>query len=457
MMFASVNGRDPGEWFHPTAGPATFRVDGTVRSEQPLSFIEIVHNGVAVRTIMPQNKATLEGARESSFRSELTLDSSGWLAVRCWEDRPGGRFRWAHTAPWHVDVPDRPLRVRQEEKDFLVRRMKSEIERSRPVLPPEAMAENEQALAAYERLEVEDDSPAIAREARPPKDEAGLRSWLENMVWHHRFTVDEIRAVTGLGRDAIRMALERYNLSEETRPRRAPDAPLLILPYPGGRHPRSGFLDGAVAPQRDTKISIFTPWDDRSYFVVDVPEAIWSNLGLTYLAHEHIDTVWTKQGIRLDRMEWNRRPDGSLEFERRLPNGIAFGTRVLPGRDAVRMESWLRNGTDETLTGLRWQNCVMLMAAAGFADQTGANKVLRPPYAACRSEDGRHWIITAWDPLDGVWQNPPVPCLHSNPRFADCTPGETVHARGWLSFHDGPDLDAELLRIEATGWRTAGR
>jgi hypothetical protein len=119
------------------------------------------------------------------------------------------------------------------------------------------------------------------------------------------------------------------------------------------------------------------------------------------------------------------------------------------------MESWMRNGTDQILTGLRWQNCVMPKAAAGFATQTSANKVLKAPYAACRSEDGRHWIITAWDPLDAVWQNPPVPCLHSNPKFADCAPGQTVRARGWLSFYEGTDLEAELRRIEATGWRHA--
>jgi hypothetical protein len=52
---------------------------------------------------------------------------------------------------------------------------------------------------------------------------------------------------------------------------------LFVLPYPGGRHPRIGFLDGAVNPQRETKISVSTPWDEQSYVVVDLPEAIWSN------------------------------------------------------------------------------------------------------------------------------------------------------------------------------------
>jgi hypothetical protein len=94
------------------------------------------------------------------------------------------------------------------------------------------------------------------------------------MVWYHRFTADEIREATGLSEKEIEDAVKRFDIRVETKPKRAADAPLLVLPYPGGRHPRIGFLDGAVRPQRETKVSVFTPWDDRSYVVVDVPEAI---------------------------------------------------------------------------------------------------------------------------------------------------------------------------------------
>jgi hypothetical protein len=292
-------------------------------------------------------------------------------------------------------------------------------------------------------------------EARAPKDDADLRFWLENMVAHHRFSTEEVRAATGMNRDAITTALERFKISAANRPSRGPDAPLLVLPYPGGRHPRIGFLDGAVDPQRDTKVSVFTPWDDASYVVVDVPEAIWSNLGLTYLAHTHVPTVWSKQNITLPRLEWNRRANGDFDFERTLPNGIAFGAKVSPGRDAVRMELWLRNGTDKTLSDLRVQNCVMLKGAAGFTAQTNANKVFANPYVAVHSEDRRRWIITAWEPCHRPWANPPVPCLHSDPKFSDCPPGETRRLRGWLSFYTGDDIHTELRRIDATGWKTA--
>jgi hypothetical protein len=453
MLFAEVNGRDPGETFRVT-GPTAFRIQGNIISEAPLSFIEVIQNGRAVRTIMPQNRITAGGARESSFRAELTNDSSGWMAVRCWEDRDGGRFRWAHSTPWHIASPGKTLQPRREEKDFLVTRMQREIARSRSVLPATAQTENEQALAAYEKLMPADDSAEVARQGRGARDEAELRRWLENMVWDHGFNAEEVRMATGLGLEEVHAAQQRFGMEASKRPSREARKGLRVIPYPGGRHPRMGFLDGALNPERDTKISVFTPWDERSYVVVDVPEAIWSNLGLTYLAHEHIPTIWTAKGAGLDRMEWNCLADSSLDFERVLPNGIAFGTKVVPGSDAVRMETWVRNGTRETLKGLRMQHCVMLKAAQGFHEQTSQNKILRAPYAVCRSEDGRRWIITAWDPLDGVWQNPPVPCMHANPKFPDCRPGETVRARGWLSFYEGEDLDRELQRIERAGWRT---
>jgi len=146
------------------------------------------------------------------------------------------------------------------------------------------------------------------------------------------FTPAEITAATGLLTDDIKAALTEFNIRAENKPARPADSPLLVLPYPGGRHPRIGFLDGAVRPQRETKISVFCPWDDTSYVVVDVPEAIWSNLGLTYLAHTHVPTIWTKQGVELPVLEWNRHDDGSLEVERKLPNGITFGTKIVSTR-----------------------------------------------------------------------------------------------------------------------------
>jgi hypothetical protein len=210
-----------------------------------------------------------------------------------------------------------------------------------------------------------------------------------------------------------------------------------VLPYPGGRHPRLGFLEGAVNPQRETKLSIFPPWPDGGYVCLDVPEAIWSNLGLTYLAHTHIDTIWTKQGVTLPRLEWQRRDDGSYRVERALPNGIRFTVEAVPMRDHLTLTMRLKNGTPAPLNDLRVQMCAMLKAARGFETQTNDNKIFEPPFAAARDTTGRRWIIHAWQPIHRAWGNAPCPCLHADPKFPDCPPGETRELRGWLSFFRG--------------------
>jgi hypothetical protein len=288
---------------------------------------------------------------------------------------------------------------------------------------------------------------------RPPASETDLRFWLENMIWHHRFTPAEVRAATGLSDADLTAALKKFDIRPETKPRRSADAGLLVLPYPGGRHPRIGFLDGAVRPQRETKVSVFTPWDEASYVVADIPEALWSNLGLTYLAHTHVPTIWEKQGVALEPLEWTRGDHDRLELRRKLPNGIEYAARIVPGAESVRMELELTNGTNATLSDLRVQNCVMLKGAAGFAEQTNDNKRFAKPYVAVRNPAGNRWIITAWTPCDRAWGNAPCPCLHSDPKFPDCPPGKTERLQGWLSFYQGTDIDGELARIEATGWQ----
>lgn len=297
-------------------------------------------------------------------------------------------------------------------------------------------------------MPIRDDAAEIERTARKPADQAELRYWLENMVWHHRFSVDEVRRATGLAVGEIEAALARFKISEATRPATNGDV-VKVLPYPGGRHPRTGFLDGALDPKRETKVSVFTPWDAASYVVVDVPEAICSKPGLLYLAHTHVPTRWSKQGVTLPRLEWTRAADGTLECERTLPNNVTFGAKVTPQRDGVRFALWLSNGSDELLTDLRVQNCVMLKAAAGFSAQTSQNKRIESPIAAVQSEDGKRWIITAWTECNRAWANPPVPCLHSDPKFPDCAPGETKRLQGSLWFYEGDVIDAELVRLKA--------
>jgi hypothetical protein len=288
-------------------------------------------------------------------------------------------------------------------------------------------------------------SAAVAQGRSATSDEE-LRYWLTNMV-QHRYAPEEMGEALDLKPEDVRAALQRLKIDPAAPSLTPPAGELLMLPYPGGRHPRIGFLDGAVNPQRETKLSVFTPWDAQSYVVVDLPEALWSNLGLTYLAHTHVPTVWSKQGVELKPLEWTRGKDGSLSLARTLPNGIRYAASAKPVDGAIRMELSLTNGSDAKLSDLRVQNCVMLKGAAGFEQQDNDNKVLRAPFAAARDKSGERWIISAWQHCHRAWANAPCPCLHSDPKFPDCASGETQHLVGWLWFYEGKDVEAKLKEL----------
>ncbi len=457
MLFATADGHDPGHQFQfdsdSQAASATMReirIHIEVESQQPLTFGELVINGRPEHLLRVQNTKTEAGAYRSVIDQTISPTRSGWFAVRFWEDRPHGRVRFAHTAPWYVEVDQQRVLPRHEEKQYLVRRMENEIQRSRGVVSESAMAEYLRALDFYRALPVLDDTQDVQRAARVATDPADHARWLENMILHHRFTPHEVRMATGMSIADATTAVQKMLPIDARQPGGNGDSadtkPVLrILPYPGGRHVRRGFLDGAIDPQRETKVSVFPPWNDGGYAVVDIPEAIFSNLGLTYLAHKHIPTIWTEKAVTLEKLEWKQAGDG-LEVSRKLPNGISFGSRVTVQRDTVAMEMWLTNGTTQPLTALRSQVCVMMKGMIGFNTQRRREQVIDGSFVAVKADDSQRWIITAWEPIRRAWTNPPVPCMHSDPIFPDCQPGKTVRVRGGLWFYEGADVKREIER-----------
>ncbi len=294
--------------------------------------------------------------------------------------------------------------------------------------------------------------------ARPAKDDADLRYWLDNALGHHQFTPSEAGAALGLTADQVVAEAARLGVSLRGRPVRKGGDPLTVLPYPGGRHPRIGFRDGAIRPQREAKVSVFAPWLGGGYAVADVPEAVWfeptpGKPELLYLAHTHVPTVWDRQKVMLDPMEWTRHPDGKLSLVRALPNKVTMTSTVTPAAEGVRTEFRVTNGSGEKLTGLRVQMCVMLAGLTGFEARTNDNKVLAAPFAAARDAAGQRWVVTGWERCGRAWGNPPCPCVHADPVLADCPPGESRAVRGWLSFYEGDDIDTELRRLATVAFR----
>jgi hypothetical protein len=153
MLFVQVNDQPPGHIFkHDDVAPRTYRVTGRARSAVPLQGIEFVVNGEVARTVKAANRKIADQGYESPIDEELTLDQSSWLAVRTFEDRPDKRVRFAHTAPFHVEVSGKPLRPRKAEIEFLIGRIEGELSRHANVLPAAALDEYREALRIYQGI-----------------------------------------------------------------------------------------------------------------------------------------------------------------------------------------------------------------------------------------------------------------------------------------------------------------
>jgi hypothetical protein len=43
--------------------------------------------------------------------------------------------------------------------------------------------------------------------------------------------------------------------------------------------------------------------------------------------------------------------------------------------------------------------------------------------------------------------------MHADPVLADCLPGAMENVRGWLSFYEGSDIEAELKRLKGIAFK----
>jgi len=152
MLFATLGDQMPGHTFQSNADMTGCRLRGSAHSPRLLTSIEVVRAGEVLQSITPENRKTDGGGYETRFDVPLDVKGSTWFAMRCFYATEEGHPRFAHTAPWHVDIAGRPLRPRQREVAYLKERVESALARARLLVGPEAVAEYEQALARYEEI-----------------------------------------------------------------------------------------------------------------------------------------------------------------------------------------------------------------------------------------------------------------------------------------------------------------
>jgi peptidoglycan/xylan/chitin deacetylase (PgdA/CDA1 family) len=392
------------------------------------------------------------------FTNVVARATNGQIVVLQFHGVPDVAHPWVHTPPERFREYMAYLK-QNKFRCLAVRDLEPYIDWQN--LPDDPLLKVRQPERAPDRLALPVEVEATRRD---------LKFWLENMLVHHRYTWDEAAKVCGWSAVEVQTKAAEFGINPNAVPEKTAGGKVCVLPYPGGREVRLGFTDGNIDFQRGMKASVFLPWDASSYVVVDVPEAIFFQRGLLYLAHTHIPTIWDERNIHLDNIDWTRspseipgqfdlgretdvisrgEPDGSLQFERVLPNKVSFGASIQPKVGSVDMELWLRNGSDETLTGLRTQICGHLKGAPKFNQQTTTNKIFRAPSVAVHSDGGNRWIIAIWERCGRAWGQPLVPCIHADPVLPDCAPGETVRVRGRIWFYEGKDVEAELATAQS--------
>jgi len=274
------------------------------------------------------------------------------------------------------------------------------------------------------------------------------RYWVPIMQ-RHGFTGEEMSKVLGLQGSEVDSLL---NMNPRLPPQLGER--IEVWPYPGGRHPRIDFQDGMASARRGTKLSAFLPWADEEYVVLDVPEAVMNQFGIAFLGHKHIPTLPDLDKIQVDNIDWVQESNGDWKNLWKLPNQMEISAMVSPHEDRILMELSLTNHSrDTTFEGLQTQVCVMLGQTADFAEQTNDNKMLTCPTVAVKAAGKDRWIITGWQGCSHPWGNPDCPCLHADPSFPNCPPGETVTIRGILWFYEGKEVEMEINRkAEEYSW-----
>jgi hypothetical protein len=149
MLLTKFNEQDPGHQFE---GEQLCKVTGIVESLTSDVRIEVIVNGDVLESRTPEMDAKPNGGFFAPISIEVPITGTSWVAVRCFETRGNERFRFAHTAPVHFDVPGKPLRPRKLEVNYFIQRMQEEITRNKDVLSDGELEEYRAALATYKEI-----------------------------------------------------------------------------------------------------------------------------------------------------------------------------------------------------------------------------------------------------------------------------------------------------------------
>lgn len=152
MLRLQFNEQEAGQTFQAKSDKSSVRITGVVESANLIGRIEIIQNGDIIETLSPAKATATQGAFSTSLDKTVPFDRSGWLIVRCFEEAPHKRIRFAHSAPVFVEMPGKPTIPKKVEVEHFVDRIERELARHQGVLSADAVDEYNEALSIYREL-----------------------------------------------------------------------------------------------------------------------------------------------------------------------------------------------------------------------------------------------------------------------------------------------------------------
>lgn len=181
---------------------------------------------------MPSTGMAVPGWTMDHFRRAAgAAATQGGIAVLQFHGVPDEAHPWAHTEP---EMFRRYMDFLVEEgcRGIAVGDLELFIDREAPRSDP---------LRSSQHREPRAPSPEPPAEVQATRDD--LDYWMENMLVQHIYSRADTAQTAGVAEGEV--------IRHENRLRRTPRPQgVRVLPYPGGRQPRTGFLDGAWDPLR---------------------------------------------------------------------------------------------------------------------------------------------------------------------------------------------------------------
>lgn len=154
MLRFAVDGQEAGSTLK-FARPGEVRVVGSVEAQFPLEKLEVIVNGQVAAT-----SAAEQGQQQISLDQKVSLERSGWIALRAKGKRGPSQSAaeaFAHTSPVYVEIEGHPVRSPEDAEYFVrwIQRLLEDVrKRNRvPAFQQDHVAQQlEQAIEFYQRL-----------------------------------------------------------------------------------------------------------------------------------------------------------------------------------------------------------------------------------------------------------------------------------------------------------------